>query len=45
MKDMGNGRSRGHTFFFFFKYQPVSDVKCHMNSWVYGHTAHAYSHD
>lgn len=32
-------------FFLFFLYQPVSDVKCHMNSWVYGYTAHAYSHD
>lgn len=40
----GKWESRGHTFFS-FKYQSVSDVKCHTNSWVYGHTAHAYSHD
>lgn len=33
---MGNGER-------FFQYQLVTDVKCHVNIWVYGHTAHAYS--
>lgn len=53
MKDTGNERSRGHSVFvivclfvcLFQKNRPVSDVKYHMDIWVYGHTAHAFTHD